>query len=180
MAEYFENTYEALDEWGEKILRAMEAILLKNGKRATGDLVQSLDYDIIFTNPGDATLIIEFADHGIYVHDGRRPGRKIAGRPGYDNVPPVEAIMEWAKAKGLRLESTSDGWAIAVGIAKKGIKPVNFIKPYEKVINGEVIFENGKTGINVYGDMNQEFVNDISDAYLKDIEVNLEKIMKEL
>lgn len=126
----FPKTYKVLDEYGEKIVTDIEAILLKYNKRATGKLINSLDYDIV--EDGDTfTLVIEWEDYGKYVAEGRRAGAK---------QPPIKAIEEWLKVKRFKYNA----YAVSKSIKKKGIKPIKelqayFLKPYKEVLTSQTL-----------------------------------------
>lgn len=148
--EQFPNVYKVMDEYGEDILNEMEAILVKANKRATGNLISSLDYDVEEKSGGNFELIIEYAEHGKYVQFGRSAGKK---------QPPMEAIEKWLKTKKYKVTKgkniRSAAYAVARAIKKNGIKPVNFNKPIIQL----------KT--------DKEFAQAIAEAYAKDIENQL-------
>jgi len=186
MEEDFRNVYKVLDDIGEDILNEMESVLLtgaKYPKRAKGDLLKSLDYDITFENPGNFNLSIEFAPHGVFVLDGRRKGTKNKkDRRGvliYNNIPPVDVIEKWAKTKGFNVRKNNSYWGIAVNIAKNGILPLNFVKPYEDIFNVKI--KTTKNDIKIIGNaINPKVIKMVGDAYQKDIEIKLKKIIKGL
>ena len=51
------------------------------------------------------------APYAIFVHEGTKP-----------HMPPIDAIMPWAKKKGI------NPWAVAMSIKKKGTKPNPFLQ----------------------------------------------------
>ena len=74
-------------------------------------IVSQLDYRL-----EDATQIILTApEYLTFIDQGRKPGK----------MPPVQAIANWAKIKGINPEAA---WPIAVNIMKFGIKPTNVIQ----------------------------------------------------
>lgn len=91
----------------------MREILIANGKDATGNLIRSLRYEIIW----DGTVLdIQFsmADYGQFVESGRKPNSK---------QPPISAITPWLAVKGIPQQFA---FPIARKIGKDGIKPVPF------------------------------------------------------
>lgn len=151
--EQFPNVYEVMDEYGEQILKEMEAILTKANKRATGKLISSLDYDVEEKDDGVFDLIIEYISYGKFVESGRRAGAK---------QPPINEIIKWLESKKYSARKGKNikqaAYAISKTIKVKGIKPLNFNKPYTDLKN------------------NTEFQNEIFEAYKKDIELQLQKI----
>lgn len=118
----FPRTLEVLERYGATTVAAMREKLtsvrqrrtgrgrlrsLRTNAVATGALERSIAYTIV---DGTATYTVEFtmADHGVYVDRGRRPGR----------FPPLEAIREWARIKGI---PESAAFPIARRIAEEGI-----------------------------------------------------------
>lgn len=69
------------------------------------------DTDIHFSEPNLFLLI--FPSYVEYVNNGRRAGAK---------MPPTEAIIEWARSKGIPTDNGTI-WKIRKGIAEDGIKP---------------------------------------------------------
>lgn len=109
MAE-LDNIYKKLEEIGSKVVAEMRGILQKgyNGRPAiaSGNLYNSIDYEIQ-VNEGVWTLVIEYADYGKWVNNGRSPGR----------FPPKRAIEDWCRLKGLPQKAV---WPIMVKIKKGG------------------------------------------------------------
>lgn len=124
------NLIKSLDEVGKDIIIDITNKLLAADKKATGDLIKSLDYKIIDTANG---LVLDILSNESfkYVDGGRR-----AGAP----PPPVKSIIPWVEAKGIKfvnkykkiISKEQTAFIIARSIGIKGIRPLN-IK--EKVIN---------------------------------------------
>lgn len=114
---------EALHVFGQEYIDAIDGILRKEDKIASGDLIKSLKPKVIKTGFGTSyTLKIIAEEYLKYVDEGRRAGSK---------APPIEPIRKWAKLKGL-----PEGLAfpIAKSIGIKGIKPTNVIqRAFDKV-----------------------------------------------
>lgn len=105
-------TKQILKSWGEDVLSSMRGILVANNKSATGDLINSLKYEITYKNE-DLQLEFEMIDYGKYVDGGRLPGKQ----------PPIQSILNWTRIKGI---PDKFAFPIAKKIGKFGIKPVPF------------------------------------------------------
>lgn len=111
----------ALELLGEDYVKKMTEILLAKNKRATGELIRSLGWEIL---PEVDKLILNLyaASHLEYVQNGRRPNSK---------PPPYRVLLPWLRARGITFQNKSEkGTAIIIAksIGKKGIKPVREIK----------------------------------------------------
>jgi hypothetical protein len=121
--ELWQDTFELLDEYGEDTTDKMMDILRRNNKWASGKLLNSIDYDIEVQGQR-IELVFEYAGHGQFVIDGRRPGR----------FPNITAIRNWILDKRIRNNSMSlesQTFLIARSIAERGIPALNFVKPVE-------------------------------------------------
>lgn len=104
---------------------AVKAELKRLDKIATGKLVNSIKAEV--KEKGNKFSIgFTSLDYYKFVDEGRRPG---AARP------PIKAIAEWIKVKGLNLNP----FAVANSIAKKGIEPTNITKNLKKKLNTEIV-----------------------------------------
>ena len=114
---------EALHVFGQEYIDAIDGILRKEDKIASGDLIKSLKPKVIKTGFGTSyTLKIIAEEYLKYVDEGRRAGSK---------APPIEPIRKWAKLKGL---PGGLAFPIAKSIGIKGIKPTNVIqRAFDKV-----------------------------------------------
>jgi|DEB0MinimDraft_10_1074344.scaffolds.fasta_scaffold12310_5 hypothetical protein len=120
LTNFNEDLAKAFGLLGEKITDVMVDELVSDNKIATGNLIQSIRSRVEETQEGPAT-VIEFAQYGVYVDAGRRPG---------DKMPPVQAIESWISQRRIKtgtFTQTQLAWAIAKSIAKKGIKASPFI-----------------------------------------------------
>lgn len=146
-------TIDYLDSVGEDLTNDMIDVLKRNNKWASGALVNSINYDINIQNE-KFNLVIEYAGHGKYVIDGRRPGK----------FPPISAIKNWVLNKRISnplMTIDQLSFVIARGIAKKGIRPLNFLAPYEKLM------------------ASQQFEKNLKDNLIKDIEIQISKGIKQ-
>jgi hypothetical protein len=123
------NLREALDEVGVDLVKTLVKNLLNADKRATGQLIKSIDYKVV---EKANVLMVELlaADYLTIVDEGRRPGKQ----------PPTKALDKWVIAKGIAprdkkgrfIPRESVKFLIARSIGKKGIKPTGVL---QKTIN---------------------------------------------
>ena len=102
-----------LEKYGESIVGEMINRLKNLGKKATGNLIDSLDFGVDDTNANNITLYFTAIDYAIYVDKGRRPGK----------FPPIKSIRDWCKIKRIPVKAA---FPIARKISEKGIRPTNF------------------------------------------------------
>lgn len=121
------NLNNVLQSQGGKSVAFLKQILTENNKIATGNLINSLDYEVIKELNG-MTLTILASDHFKYVDAGRRAGAK---------PPPVKAILPWVKLKNVfsPLKPESAAFIIARSIGVKGIKPLYMKDKLLKMLN---------------------------------------------
>jgi hypothetical protein len=116
----FQNLKYELDKLGKDSVDFLKTILLRNGKVASGDLINSISYQVVQESNGFILRILA-NDTFTYVDEGRRPGR----------MPPVKPIVSWIKEKKIKFGNLSDnsmGFIIARSIGEKGIKPMRLKK----------------------------------------------------
>lgn len=84
----WENTINILQEYGEKFVELYKQNLENSGRKATGNLINSISTRI---ETGDYKLevFINLEDYYQYVENGRSAG----------SFPPVDKIKEWIQAK---------------------------------------------------------------------------------
>jgi hypothetical protein len=124
------NLKKALDEVGKDLVKTMVKKLIEADKKATGNLIRSVDYKVVETANGVIVQLLS-EDYLTNVDEGRRPGAK---------QPPTKSLDRWVVAKGIAprddkgkfISRQSLKFLIARSIGKKGIKPTNVIK---KTIN---------------------------------------------
>jgi hypothetical protein len=112
------NLNKQLNIIGVESIGFLTKLLTEEGKRATGDLIQSLDYQVIKEVDG-LMLKILAAPYFKNVDEGRRPGAK---------PPPVKAIQSWVNQKNIvftNMSSKQTAFIIARSIGVKGIKPLH-------------------------------------------------------
>ena len=111
----FDKLLELYTQYGEDITDDMRAILLSKDKVATGNLLRSIGYSVKETSPGVVELLFFMDEYGIFVDEGRKPGKQ----------PPISKIKEWCAIKGLPQKAA---FPIARNIGKFGIKPTHFFQ----------------------------------------------------
>lgn len=113
-----------------KLIKAVDtALRLTLTKVGLSDSNLSKNTKIITSQ--DALTVI-MPDYAIYVDKGRKAGKK----------PPVKAILEWMKDKGIRAKGVRQldiAYAISNSIGQNGIKPRPFIDAFEASITGLVL-----------------------------------------
>lgn len=103
-----------LKEFGKDYVKILWRELNREGKKATGSLLNSLDYRIV--EDAKAIKIEILANNYLtWVDKGRKPGK----------YPPIKAISNWVKVKGISQDAV---FPIARKIFKFGIKPTNVIQ----------------------------------------------------
>ncbi len=144
----------ALKVFGNEYIEELGRELKAAGKDATGDLLRSLDSKVIKTGFGTSyTLKILAEDYLKFVDEGRRAGA---------TPPPVKAIREWVKVKGLKegLE-----YPIAKKIGEEGIKPTDVIKKSLDKVQSNISYRRLEDGIG-------DWVDDLLDEKLKGLSKN--------
>lgn len=118
-----------LQKYGEDYIKELTKNLIKHGKKASGQLINSLNYDI-------KNLMIEIyaEDYLDFVDQGVDGVFTSYGSPfRYTNkMPPIAEIAKWCEIKGL---SPNLAFPIAKNIFKFGIEPTFVIEETNKKIN---------------------------------------------
>jgi hypothetical protein len=118
-----QSIIEAEKKWAQLVVTNAKSILIRNRKDATGNLINSVRYTV----NSKGKIVFLFAEEGKYVQSGRRKGARF---------PPPAAISKWIREKGIQgrgkdgrfITNKSLTYLISRGIAKKGIKPLPFMK----------------------------------------------------
>jgi hypothetical protein len=117
------NFRKAVLDYGELFIQNIIKQILLNNKKASGDLIDSLDYRVI--EIADTVVLEILANPYLTIVDkGLRPG----------HFPNVSRIIKWAEVRKLKphnkkYKTTSDvGWAVAKSIDRKGIKPTHILR----------------------------------------------------
>ncbi len=145
----FRNLQNALDKIGQEYVNSLKEELRLAGKDNTGELINSISYEVVNTARG-YEIIIKAADYLNFVDQGRRPGKQ----------PPTRDIVKWAQQKGIKFKGSTPeqtGYVIARSIGKKGIKPTNVIqKAKDDVIRQQEQYIQDALNLDI-----QELLNDI-------------------
>ena len=150
-----EKLKRAMKDLGEEVVKELIKQLLKADKKASGNLIRSIDYRLIEAT--DEFLLTISADSYLAIIDqGRRKGAK---------QPPTSAIIPWMKKRGIKgrdkkgrfITDKSTAFLIARSIKRNGIKPTNVIR---------------KTIDEIYS----KKMNLLEKAAIKDIEMFIDKI----
>ena len=100
----FANLEKAIGSFVDEFIKVYRGLLIRDGKKATGNLISSLKpVSVDFEGKGYVGSI-SLASYWKYVEYGRRPGK----------FPPPDKILEWVKVKPVLP------------------RPINGIKPTEK------------------------------------------------
>lgn len=123
----FTNLQIALNSFIEDFINTYKGLLIRDNKKASGNLISSLKpVSIEFTN-NKYQCSIQIAEYWKYVEYGRRPGK----------FPPINNILNWIKIKpviprpmnGLKPPTEPQlAFLIARKIARDGIKAGNQFK----------------------------------------------------
>ena len=163
------NASDVLYKYKAEIIDALRKNLIEHDKDQPGKLLQSIDVTI--EERGQKLVFeLEMEDYWIYVDQGRRPGGK---------MPPSQALLEFIKVRGLKLNTKSVrkfknktirkaqkqisrdkalkslAFLIGRGIKKKGIKPTHF---FSDIINDN---------------LKERLKQDLTIALQKDIEIDI-------
>jgi hypothetical protein len=121
-----------LNELGETVANIFKAEIKANGKVASGNLLNSIEYQVDIDSAA-ATVNILAADYFKYIVEGRK-----AGYPSDGDGKFLENLIDWVKAKGLETDdkaATRAAYAIRESIFKNGIPPVDLLKFAEEQID---------------------------------------------
>lgn len=120
-----ENLKSAMEQIGVDLVKELTKQLLNADKKATGNLIKSLDYKVVETVDGFFLNLLA-ADYLNIVDQGRKPGK----------MPPPSKLDKWIVVRGIAprdkkgkfISRKSVQFLIARSIGKKGIKPTNVIR----------------------------------------------------
>ncbi len=145
---------EALQIFGEEYIEEMAAILRKQDKIASGDLIRSLDTRVLKTGFGTSyTLKILAEEYLKYVESGRKPNSK---------APPIEPIKKWTREKGI---PEGLAYPIAKSIGIKGIKPLDVIAKAFDTVTRSIEYRRLEEGVS-------DWVDDLISDRLKGLSKN--------
>lgn len=119
----FPNLEKAINDFINDFINTYKVLLIRDNKKATGDLIKSIKpIEIEFSN-NKMSGSISLASYWKYVEYGRRPGK----------FPPQNKILDWIKIKpvlprpvnGIKPTEKQLAFLISRKIARDGIKPGN-------------------------------------------------------
>jgi len=111
-------------KWAQSVVTNAKSILLRNKKIATGQLYNSITYNV----SSDGDISFSYAEEGKYVESGRRRGARF---------PPPAPILKWIKIKGIKGRDAKTGkfikdkalvFLFQRAISRDGIKAVPFMQ----------------------------------------------------
>jgi hypothetical protein len=127
-----EKTRAALNKWALQVVTLAKANLLKRNKIATGELYDSVSYEL--TPEGD--VLFFYDDAGNFVESGRKPNSKFPPPQVIKKWIQIKGIGQWTNKKGLPISLNSQTFLISRAIAENGIKPYPFFQDaFEEAIN---------------------------------------------
>jgi hypothetical protein len=139
-------TEQKLKEFGRDYVKILVRELKREGKDATGRLINSIDYRLR-EDANNIFIVIESVDYLKWVDEGRKRG----------TYPPIRPLIEWTRVKGL---PKSAAYGIQKNIFKFGIKPTRVI---QRVINE---FENSPTLQRKYEDeVVEQIINMVEEKF---------------
>lgn len=147
MSANFKQTQEALNKFAKYVIQQARTNLSKQKKNVSSDLYGSLGYDLN-VSPNSFGLEFYMLPYGEFIDKGVS-GTKKRYNTIYEYTnkkPPMQPLMEWAKARNIRLRDEKGkykkgnyrtiGFILQRSIYEKGIKPsLFFTKPFEKAFD---------------------------------------------
>lgn len=122
----FPNLEKAINDFISDFINTYKGLLIRDNKKATGDLIRSIKpIEIEFSN-NKMSGSISLANYWKYVEYGRKPGK----------FPPQNKILDWIKIKpviprpvnGIKPTEKQLAFLISRKIARDGIEPGNQFK----------------------------------------------------
>lgn len=119
----FNNLEKALTDFLNDFVSTYKSLLIRDNKKASGDLINSIKALNIEFNTTKYTGSISLKNYWKYVEYGRKPGK----------FPPPKKILNWVKVKkilpkpikGIKPTEKQLAFLISRKIARDGIKPGN-------------------------------------------------------
>lgn len=120
----FDNLQNALNIFINDFIDTYKQLLIRDGKKASGNLINSLKPMSITYSSNKMNATISIADYWKYVEYGRRPGK----------FPPVDKILNWIRIKPVLPRPINGAkpptepqlaFLISRKIAREGIQPGN-------------------------------------------------------
>lgn len=147
MSASLKNTQDALNKFAKYVIQQARTNLSKQKKNVSSNLYGSLGYDLN-VSPNSFGLEFYMLPYGDFLDKGVSGTKKRYNTIfEYTNKkPPMEPLMQWAKARNIRLRDEKGkykkgnyrtiGFILQKSIYEKGIKPsLFFTKPFEKAFD---------------------------------------------
>jgi hypothetical protein len=136
----------ALEVFGNEYIEELGNELKDADKDASGNLLRSLDSKVLKTGMGTSHTLQILSEYYLkYVDEGRKAGSK---------PPPVEAIREWTKFKGI---DEGLAYPIAKKIGEEGIEPTDVIAKALKKVETNISYRKLEDGV---GDWVDDLISD--------------------
>lgn len=120
----FDNLEKAMQGFVENLCTMYKELLLRDNKKASGELIRSIKAKTIRINAGMMIGEISLASYWKYVENGRKPGK----------WPPFDKILKWIEVKPVLPRPRNNAkpptneqlaFLISRKIGEEGIKPGN-------------------------------------------------------
>jgi len=158
------NLKRLLNLYGELFVREYRKRLKADGSYASGKASRSLEYDVTISQL-QSELSVLGERYITAISDGRGANKK---------APPSTAILNWMKAKGIRLRDSKGRYAVLSDYKMRGIA----------YAIARSIGRNGYKGTGlidiVYNNIKDTFGQEILEAFGQDIEYTLERYLKDI
>ena len=124
----FSSTNKVLIDYAQLVVELQKNYLIETHKMASGELVNSISYEIIDTENGKQVNVLAIP-YWKFVEEGRDKN---------DRFPPPQPIAKWLKEKRIRPERgisfDSLVFLVSRAIARDGIRPVPFVEASQKTL----------------------------------------------
>lgn len=114
---------ENLETLGDYLTQELRNELAQQGHKATGSLINSIDYEVEFFKK-ELSLAISYLSYGVVMDKGVSPQRIPFGKGGGSVSKYINALMDWIKQKGIETKEKnikSFAFAIAQKHKKEGL-----------------------------------------------------------
>lgn len=130
----FDNLMAVLQQYGESIRNEYQDNLIRSGRIASGNLLNSVEFEVIQDKRRFKVNLL-LAEYWKYIEDGTRP-----------HFPPVSVLLEWIKVKPVIPRPDANGriptpkqlaYLIGRKIANEGTEGSQDLQKASKTINDE-------------------------------------------
>lgn len=113
-----EELRKELDVIGLEMSREIIDILESKGKRASGELIRSVEKEVALTIRGLELTVGPSDPSGKWVDEGLMPGK----------MRPIRPLKRWARLKFGAAQEAPMAYAARRSIFKRGVEPTNFLR----------------------------------------------------